>query len=494
MAYFETVVGDAGPGVVAGAPRPRTHRRRQHGALPPGPGHDTSCAARATATTTRTSAASGRQRPRTRDRSTVPFDGRGLGPWLAKLRRGSRQGVVAIDRRGGRASLVRRSNGRSRNGAVRRDPNRARHGSRARTCSERRGAGRPDLPSSRSSARSPSGPRPRPSTSSSTTAVSSVVAVERTGETVRIGARHGVLFAAGGFARNEEMRDAVQREAAERGASGRSANPGDTGEVIEMRSRSAPAVDLMDEAWWIPTSLKPDGIAADAHQRARQARLDHRRPRAVAVLQRGRVVHGGRTAMYVRDQDGGSIPSWSSWTGEHPHVATFGLRAAGRHARRSGSASGYMKQADTLDGLARQCGIDADGLSATVERFNRLRRGRDGPRLPSRRGRARPVPGRPDAQAERLGRPARQAAVLRRGDLSRRRRNVRRDAERRVLPSPRHGSPRSRGSTRRATAPRRSWGGRTRARGRASARASVFAYIGMKHAAHAAHPADDRQA
>jgi 3-oxosteroid 1-dehydrogenase len=29
-----------------------------------------------------------------------------------------------------------------------------------------------------------------------------------------------------------------------------------------------------------------------------------------------------------------------------------------------------MKKADTLDDLARQCGIDADGLKATVERFN----------------------------------------------------------------------------------------------------------------------------
>src|SRR3546814_14022202 len=32
--------------------------------------------------------------------------------------------------------------------------------------------------------------------------------------------------------------------------------------------------------------------------------------------------------------------------------------------------SGYFRRDDTIEGLARQCGIDPDGLRATIERFN----------------------------------------------------------------------------------------------------------------------------
>jgi 3-oxosteroid 1-dehydrogenase len=41
-----------------------------------------------------------------------------------------------------------------------------------------------------------------------------------------------------------------------------------------------------------------------------------------------------------------------------------------RYTPREWITSGYMKKADTLVGLAEQCGIDGAGLIATVERFN----------------------------------------------------------------------------------------------------------------------------
>src|SRR5262249_42427335 len=58
------------------------------------------------------------------------------------------------------------------------------------------------------------------------------VAAHRHGRTVRIGARRGVLLGSGGFARNKAMRETYSRQP--NAAEWTVANPGDTGEVLEM--------------------------------------------------------------------------------------------------------------------------------------------------------------------------------------------------------------------------------------------------------------------
>ena len=83
------------------------------------------------------------------------------------------------------------------------------------------------------------------------------VVVERDGKAVRVGARRGVLLNVGGFARNAAMRERFHPRPSS--AEWTNANPGDTGEVIEMAMALGAAVDCMDEAWWVVTSLGPDG-------------------------------------------------------------------------------------------------------------------------------------------------------------------------------------------------------------------------------------------
>ena len=83
------------------------------------------------------------------------------------------------------------------------------------------------------------------------------VIAEREGKSVRIRARNGVLLNSGGFSHNETMRKEFGRSPAS--TAWTSANPGDTGEVIQAAMHRGAAVDLMDEAWWIPTSVLPDG-------------------------------------------------------------------------------------------------------------------------------------------------------------------------------------------------------------------------------------------
>ena len=72
------------------------------------------------------------------------------------------------------------------------------------------------------------------------------------GTPVQIRARRGVLLASGGFAHNPEMRERYGGDQPNR-ARWSIANPGDTGEAIQMAMRLGAKTDLMDEAWWLPS-------------------------------------------------------------------------------------------------------------------------------------------------------------------------------------------------------------------------------------------------
>jgi len=192
------------------------------------------------------------------------------------------------------------------------------------------------------------------------------VAANRHGRTVRIGARRGVLLGSGGFARNKAMRETYSRQP--NAAEWTVANPGDTGEVLEMAMAHGAAVDLMDEAWWIPASLKPDGLAMHIGERSKPGSIivdrDGRRyfNEAVSYMEAGR-------QMYLHNENGRSVPSWLIVDSRHRKRYLFAFQPPGITPK-EWIETGYMKKADTLDELARSCGIDPDGLTATVERFN----------------------------------------------------------------------------------------------------------------------------
>jgi succinate dehydrogenase/fumarate reductase flavoprotein subunit len=176
-----------------------------------------------------------------------------------------------------------------------------------------------------------------------------------------------VLLSSGGFARNKAMRETYSRQP--NTAEWTVANPGDTGEVIEMAIAHGAAVDLMDEAWWIPASMKPDGaLAMHIGERSKPGSIivdrDGQRyfNEAVSYMEAGR-------QMYLRNQEGRSVPSWLIVDGRHRKRYLFAFQPPGMTPK-EWIDSGYMKKADTLNELARVCGIDSAGLTATVERFN----------------------------------------------------------------------------------------------------------------------------
>jgi 3-oxosteroid 1-dehydrogenase len=191
----------------------------------------------------------------------------------------------------------------------------------------------------------------------------------REGAAVLIRARQGVLLASGGFAQNPEMREQFGGDQPNR-ARWSIANPGDTGETLQSAMRIGAKTDLMDEAWWLP-SPRTGRFGQSTLDQARQ------RPRTIYVDAAGqRFVNESNSymevgkAMYARDKTSRAVPCWlifdDRYRKRYAHARTS---PPGRFPREL-LESGLLKQAWTLDDLARICNVDAAGLSGTVERFN----------------------------------------------------------------------------------------------------------------------------
>ena len=198
-----------------------------------------------------------------------------------------------------------------------------------------------------------------------------------------IRARQGVLLAAGGFAHNAEMREKYGADQPNR-AKWSIANPGDTGEALETAMRLGAKTDLMDEAWWLP-SPRTGRFGQSTLDQARQ------RPRTIYVDAAGhRFVNESNSymevgkAMYARNKTSRAVPCWLIFDDRYRKRYADLRSSPGRFPRKL-LESGRLKQAWTLDDLARMCGIDAAGLSQTVERFNEQRRQGRRPRLRARR-------------------------------------------------------------------------------------------------------------
>lgn len=195
------------------------------------------------------------------------------------------------------------------------------------------------------------------------------VRTARGGAPVLIRARRGVLLAAGGFAHNAEMRGEFGGDQPNR-AKWSIANPGDTGEVLQAAIRLGAQTDLMDEAWWLP-SPRTGKFGQSTLDQARQ------RPRTIYVDAAGqRFVNESNSymevgkAMYARDKTSRAVPCWLVFDDRYRKRYAHLRSSPGRFPRQL-LESGRLKQAWTLDDLARMCGIDGAGLSETVERFNR---------------------------------------------------------------------------------------------------------------------------
>lgn len=203
------------------------------------------------------------------------------------------------------------------------------------------------------------------------------VRVEKDGQPVEVIARKGVILAAGCFAHNLDMRLKYQKQPVT--TRWTVASEGNTGDGILAGQRVGAAVDLMDEAWWGPSSLPPD-TAPFFHVAERGF------PGLIMVNQKGRRFTNESAsyvevvqAMYrLHTDDDPHIPCWFVFDQRYRNHYVFSSLFPRQPVPKEMLDSGYVRKADTLAELAGQLGMDATTLEATVTRFNgHARAGRD---------------------------------------------------------------------------------------------------------------------
>lgn len=189
--------------------------------------------------------------------------------------------------------------------------------------------------------------------------------VEHAGERREIAARRGVLLASGGFEQNNEMR-------AEYGVPGRAFDtmgaPANTGSAHRAAIAVGAATDLMDQAWWSPGLIHPDGRAAFSLCFAGGIFVDSAGRRF--VNESSAYDRSGREILRAMAAGTVGTPFWmvyDSRAGEQPPVMATNVAFSPTEEYVS---AGLWRQADTLAGLAERIGVPADNLEATVRRFN----------------------------------------------------------------------------------------------------------------------------
>jgi 3-oxosteroid 1-dehydrogenase len=180
-------------------------------------------------------------------------------------------------------------------------------------------------------------------------------------------ASRGVLVSAAGFARNLRMRQAWQ--SAPISDDWTYASPGETGEALEAMIRAGAGVALLDQAWWTMSWIRPGA-------EARQIIPELAKPHCIVVDDTGdRIVNEANSYMevgracYARNASARAIPAWAIMDIRHRRRYFFGFDPPGGLPGKW-IDKGWAKKDATLTGLARQCGIDPQGLAATVARFN----------------------------------------------------------------------------------------------------------------------------
>lgn len=215
-------------------------------------------------------------------------------------------------------------------------------------------------------------------------AVKGVVTV-RDGQVWRIGARLGVLINAGGFAQNQEMRDKYIPNTS---AEWTGAREGDTGEMLRELMALGAATAQMDETMGSQMAIPPgrgntDGKGVSIGGVGGQMELA--KPHAILVDQGGvRYMNEGGSYsefcmnMRKRHLVVPAIPSW--WIMDEQYMMNYMFCGTmpGSKKPQEWYDTGWLKQADTVEGLAAACSIAPEVLQATLERFNAdVRAGQD---------------------------------------------------------------------------------------------------------------------
>jgi len=192
------------------------------------------------------------------------------------------------------------------------------------------------------------------------------VEVDTTAGRVRIGARAGVLLAAGGFERNAAMREQYGVPAKAEWSMGA---PGGTGAAIRAGIAAGADIGLMDQAWWSPGLMHPDGSATFTLG-FRGGILVDAGGRRFANESRP-YDQFGREVLDLDDGAGSHVPFWfvfdDGFADSMPANSTLPMGPKADYVE-----AGIWITAPSVADLAKRIGVPTSTLGDTVERFNRF--------------------------------------------------------------------------------------------------------------------------
>ena len=190
-----------------------------------------------------------------------------------------------------------------------------------------------------------------------------VVTHKETGER-RIRARKAVLLACGGFEHDPQMRTDYLPEGAQQDFSSGAVQ--NTGDGIRAGQALGAAVDLMDDAWWMPSIRHPAGASVPlVSERAI--------PCSVIVTTEG-TRFTNESLPYVtfvhRQLSGKHDPIWFVMDAKARARYPFAQVLPGVPFSKAYYEAGVIHKADTLEALAASIDVPAATLMATVDRWN----------------------------------------------------------------------------------------------------------------------------
>ncbi|MBU3066537.1 FAD-binding protein [Nocardia sp. NEAU-G5] len=191
--------------------------------------------------------------------------------------------------------------------------------------------------------------------------------VERERQRIAIRTRRGVVLAAGGFEGNDELRSRYGVPGVARDTMG----PwGNVGKTLEAALAVGADVDLMDQAWWSPGMIHPDGRAAFALWFTGGLFVNQDGVRF--VNESAPYDRLGRAIIEQMDSGATTLPFWMIYdnsTGAVPPVQATNVPMVEPEKY---AAAGLWHTGQTLEELAEKIGVPGAALTATVARFNEL--------------------------------------------------------------------------------------------------------------------------
>ena len=195
--------------------------------------------------------------------------------------------------------------------------------------------------------------------------------VSRNGQTLRIAARKGVILAAGGFDKNQALRDAHSPLYPDATISGGVTS--NTGDALAIGVAAGAGTMNLQSAWAAPVFYVP------GEDRGRLCTIERALPGCIMVSQSGTRYLNEAASYHVTGQamarrqaeHGDASPSWMVFDYRYRHLYPMGpVYPLIPDWAQNGMVKTVLRKARTIPALAEQMGVDPQALTATVTRFN----------------------------------------------------------------------------------------------------------------------------